>query len=165
MHTNGSSKRSLLATVLLAGFVAGTLDILAAFTQFYINTGKSPLVILNYIASAAFGKETAYAPGAGMQLTGLAFHYIIAYGLTVFFFWLYPRWNALSRSVVLTAIGYGLFAWCVTNLVIVPLSYINKFPSNPKNMVIAALILICMIGLPLTLFARNYFGRTEDSKA
>lgn len=159
MHTTASPKRSLLATVLLAGFVAGTLDILAAFTQYYINTGKSPLVILNYIASAAFGKATAYAPGAGMQLAGLGFHYVIAYGLTVFFFWLYPRLRALSRSVALTAIAYGLFAWCVTNLVIVPLSYINKFPSNPKNMVIGALILIFMIGLPLTLFARKYYGR------
>jgi hypothetical protein len=165
MHTSGSSKRSLLATVLLAGFVAGTLDILAAFTQYYINTGKNPLIILNYIASAALGKESAYAPGAGMKLAGLGFHYVIAYGLTVFFFWLYPRWNALSRSVVLTAVAYGLFAWCVTTLVIVPLSYIGKFPSNPKNIAIAILILIFMIGLPLTLFARNYFGKPGHSKS
>jgi hypothetical protein len=164
MHTTGSSKRSLLATVLLAGFVAGTLDIIAALSQYYINTGKNPLIVLNYIASAALGKETAYAPGVGMQLVGLAFHYVITYGLTVFFFWLYPRWHALSRSVALTSIAYGLFAWCVTNLVIVPLSYLNKFPSNPKNMLIAALILIFMIGLPLTLFARNYFRKAGSFK-
>jgi hypothetical protein len=158
MHTTGSSKRSLFATILLAGFVAGTLDILAAFTQFYINTGKNPLIILNYIASAAFGKELAYAPSAGMQWAGLGFHYVIAYALTIFFFWLYPRWHALSRSVALTAVAYGLFAWCVTALVIVPLSFIGKFPSNPKNIAIAILILIFMIGLPLTLMARRYYG-------
>ena len=117
------------------------------------------MVILRYIASAAVGKERAYDNSTGMLLLGLLFHYLIAFGLTLFFFWLYPRVRFMQKSRILTAVVYGLFAWCITNLVIVPLSLINKFPSNPKNMVIAALILICMIGLPLAYIIGGYFDR------
>jgi hypothetical protein len=145
--------------ILLAGFIAGTLDILAAFTQYYIKTGKSPLVILLYIASAAVGKEKAYGGGAGMYLLGLLFHYIIAYGLTIFFFWIYPYWRVLARNRLATAVLYGVFAWTITALVIVPLSYIGKFPSDPAQAAIAILILICMIGLPLSFIIGNYHDR------
>lgn len=154
-------RRNATRTILLAGFVAGTLDILAAFTQYYINTGKNPLVILKYIASAAIGKK-AYAGGTEILLLGLLFHYIIAYGLTIFFFWIYPYWNRLSKHKFLTAVVYGIFAWMVTTLVIVPLSYIGTFPSDPKQATIAILILIFMIGLPLSLIVGRYHDRNVD---
>ncbi|NCI45829.1 hypothetical protein [Sediminibacterium soli] len=156
---NTPARKSPLRIVLLAGFVAGTLDILAAFTQFYLKTGKDPLVILRYIASAAVGKEKAYGGGAEMYLLGLLFHYIIAYGLTIFFFWLYPYWNVLGRNRFITAVIYGIFAWMVTALVIVPLSFIGKFPSDPGQAAIAILILICMIGLPLSFIIGKYHDR------
>jgi hypothetical protein len=43
--------------------------------------------------------------------------------------------------------------------VIVPLSYIGKFPSDPAQAAIAILILICMIGLPLSFIIGNYYDR------
>ena len=153
------SKTNALRVILLAGFIAGTLDILAAFTQFYINNHKSPLIILKYIASAAIGREKAYGGGNEMYLLGLLFHYIIAYGLTIFFFWIYPYWHALSKNRLLTAVIFGIFSWMVTALIIVPLSYINKFPSDPKQATIAVLILIFMIGLPLSLIIGKYHDR------
>jgi hypothetical protein len=160
MNTITPSKNAT-RTILLAGFVAGTLDILAAFTQYYINTGKDPLIILKYIASAAIGKGKAYGGGTEMILLGLLFHYIIAYGLTIFFFWIYPYWNRLSKNKFITAVVYGIFAWMVTTLVIVPLSYIGKFPSDPTQATIAILILIFMIGLPLSLIIGKYHDRRD----
>lgn len=157
-------RKNATRTILLAGFVAGTLDILAAFTQYYINTGKSPLIILKYIASAAIGMEKAYSGGSEMLLLGLLFHYIIAYGLAIFFFWIYPYWNRLSRNKFLTAVVYGIFAWMATTLVIVPLSYIGRFPSDPVQAAIAILILIFMIGLPLSLIIGKYHDRREVDK-
>jgi hypothetical protein len=43
-------------TVFLSGLLVGTLDITAALVQFYIKTGKDPLIVPKYIASAVFGK-------------------------------------------------------------------------------------------------------------
>lgn len=156
---NTGSPGQAVRIILLAGFVAGTLDIVAAFIQFYINTGKSPLVILQYIASAAVGKERAYSGGAGIYLLGLFFHYVIAYGLTIFFFWIYPYWGVMARNRIITAVIYGIFAWMVTALVIVPLSFIGKFPGNPAQAAMAILILICMIGLPLSFIIGRYHDK------
>ena len=147
--------------ILTAGLIAGTLDISAAFIQFYIKTGKNPLVILKYIASGAFG-PTARSGGTGTMLWGLVFHYMIVFGATLFFFWIYPRLKFMSVNRWVTAIVYGIFIWAVTNLVIVPLSLINKFPSNLGQSVIAALILIVAIGLPLSFIIGNYYDKGEE---
>jgi len=73
-----------LKKVLLSGLLVGTLDILAAFVDVYINNGK-PLGVLNYIATGAFGKTDFTASNAG-AVTGLLFHYIIAFAFTFFSF-------------------------------------------------------------------------------
>jgi hypothetical protein len=163
MNTSRSSIANPNApkAILTAGLVAGTLDILAAFTQFYIRTGKNPLVILKYIASGVFGKE-ALSGGTAVMIWGLVFHYMIAFGATLFFFWVYPRLKFMAVNKWATAVVYGLFIWVVTNLVIVPLSLIHKFPSNPVQSVIGALILIVMIGLPLTFIIGNYYSKKEE---
>ena len=102
-------KKDAVNTILLAGFIAGCLDILSAFLQYFINAGKNPVKILNFIASGVFGKEAAYAGGNTMAVWGLLFHFIIAFAFTLFFFWLYPKWNVLAKNKWATGIGYGLF--------------------------------------------------------
>jgi hypothetical protein len=42
----------LFKTILFAGFVAGTLDALAAIINFYVATGKNPLIVFVFIASS-----------------------------------------------------------------------------------------------------------------
>jgi len=148
-------------TILLAGFIAGSLDIITACTQYYITTGKNPVRVLNYVASGVFGKETAYAPGVGMPILGLLFHYIIAFSFTIFFFWLYPKWKALAWNKFLTAFCYGLFVWAVMNLLVVRLSQTPKGPFDISKAGIAAAILICMIGLPVTFIVSNYYSKKE----
>ncbi len=145
-------------TLLRAGFVAGTLDILAAFTSFYLNTGKNPLVILRYIAGKLIGRERAYAGGAEMPLLGLLMHYLIAFSFTIFFFWLYPRIRFLSRNLILTSLIFGITAWVIMNLVALPLLVHTPFhPASWVGPVRECLILVFMIGLPVTLFARKLY--------
>jgi hypothetical protein len=159
-QSSAAQRPNVSRAILVAGLLAGTLDILSAFTQYYIVTGKNPVKILNYIASAVFGKEEAYAGGTGMVLLGLLFHYLIAFAFTLFFFWLYPRWNAFAKNWVLTAIGYGLFVWAVMNLLVVPfLTRITVAPFNLSKAAVAALILICAIAIPVTLIARKYYAK------
>jgi hypothetical protein len=154
-----SQQPSKTSAILLAGFVAGTLDIIAACTQYYINTGKGPGNVLRYIASGVFGKK-AFAGGMPMAAWGLFFHYVIAFGLTIFFFWLYPKIKWMSKNIILTGIIYAIFAWVVTTRIIVPLS--NTPPPPPFDIskaAIAILILILFIGLPIALIISSYYKK------
>jgi len=154
--TTASIKKISLTTILLSGLLVGTLDILAAFVDFYISRGKNPLVILNYIAGAAVDKTTA--AGTGGALIGLLFHYTIAFSFTILFFWLYARINWLSKNWIVTGIVYGLFIWVMVNQVILRFTNLTIPPINKIDIMKAskaALILICMIGLPLSFIAHR----------
>ena len=161
-----TGKRISLKTILLSGLLVGTLDILSAFADVYINTGKNPLIVLNYIASGAFGK-TDFTSGNNGALMGLLFHYIIAFAFTFLFFWLYDKINLRGINWIVTGIVYGLFIWMVMNLIVVPLSNAPHKPLSEmqfKKALKAALILICMIGLPLSLIANYVSKRAAQNK-
>ncbi|HSU28766.1 MAG TPA: hypothetical protein VLJ68_10315, partial [Chitinophagaceae bacterium] len=87
--TPQARKATPLKTILLAGFVAGTMDITAACIQYYINTGKGPGNVLRFVARGALGRS-ALSGGNTSALWGLFFHYCIAFIWTIFFFWIYP---------------------------------------------------------------------------
>ena len=154
----------LLSRVLTAGLIAGTLDLSAAFIYYYAKTGKNPLTILHYIASALFGKE-AYAGGTTMLVAGALLHYIIAMSFTVFFFWLARKLKGFASHRVLTGVVYGLFVWAVMNLVVVPLSAIPTRPFNLENALINAAILVVCIGLPLSFLAASFYRRNQTEQA
>ena len=64
---------SLFAEIIKAGLLVGTLDILAAFLNYYITTGnKDVFTVLRYIASAVFGRA-AFAGGVNSVVAGLFF--------------------------------------------------------------------------------------------
>jgi hypothetical protein len=152
--TAATIKKISLSTILLSGLLVGTLDILAAFVDFYIAKGKNPLVILNGIASAGVDKTTS--AGTSGALIGLLFHYIIAFSFTFLFFWLYPRVSWFSKNWIVTGIIYGLFIWLMTTQVILRFTNLTIPPIDEidiKKASKAALILICMIGLPLSYIA------------
>ena len=144
---------------MIAGLVAGTLDIVAAFTQFYIKTGRDPSIVLKYIASAVFGRERAYSAGSSMVAWGLLFHFCIALMFAALFTWIYIRWSWISRNIILSGILYGIFVWTVMNFVVVPLSKIGSQPFAWKSAGMALLILIFMIGLPIALITHNYLKK------
>lgn len=144
------------AVIIKAGLLTGTLDILSAFLHYYIITGKAPLFILKYIASGLLG-PAAFSGGAAMYGIGLLLHYLVAFGFTVFFFWLYPRLKILGRNRIVTGVFYGLFIWVVMNLVVVPLSRIGTFPATVSGILTGAAILFIAIGLPLSFITSRYY--------
>jgi hypothetical protein len=148
--------KPLLKTIAWVGLLAGTLDILSACLQAYIARGIAPETVLRFIASAAFGKP-AFTGGWEMPLIGLLFHYIIAYSFTILFFLVYPSIRLMSKSIVLTAIIYGIFIFVVMNLVVLPLTKVTRAPIQFDKAAIATVILIVAIGLPLSFFARKFY--------
>jgi len=149
--------KKLAGVILKAGLVAGTLDITIACFQYYLKTGKSPGNVFRFIASGIFGKA-AFTGGMAMAAAGLLLHYIIAFTWTIIFFKLYPGIALLRKNIILTAVLYGAFVWLIMNRVVLPLSAAPPQPFIIKQAAIAMLILICAIGLPLSIFAKSHYS-------
>lgn len=156
-----TAKKNKLKLILLAGLSVGTLDILSACTDYYIATGKGPEGVLRFVASGVFGQQ-AFTGSGIMPVWGLLFHYIIAFSFTIFFFWLYPKIKFMSTYPVLTAIIYGIFMWVVTTRIVMPLSNTPPGTFHFWKAVKAILILVVMIGIPLSFIAKSYFGKRPN---
>lgn len=149
-------------TIFQSGLIVGTLDILSAFVDYYVNTGKNPLTILNYISSGIFGPAVIANGGAGMMITGLLLHYFIAFSFTLFFFWLCSKTSLVGMNWIPRGILYGIFIWVIMNLVVVQLSRVPHGPISAmkwNKILKAALILICMIALPLSYIVYRFVNR------
>jgi hypothetical protein len=160
---NDTSRQNLFSKaavlpILGIGLLVGTLDILAALADYYILTGKNPLVIFKFIASGILGMD-ALTGGSGTILLGVIAHYFIALTFTVLFFVLFLKTNILPKNKFVTGIIYGTFVWAVMSFIVLPMSRTPKMPFDLFNAIKALLILIFMIGLPLSFLANRFFSK------
>ena len=144
--------------VLLTALGAGTLDILSAYTNYFIRTGKMSRKMFQYIAGGALGLENTLNAGAPVILLGVFFHYFIAFSFTLFFFLLYRKIRLSAVNPYIMALLYGIFIWAVMNLVVLPLSRLPRGRLDAGRAAVDALILAVMIGLPVVFSARAYFS-------
>ncbi|MFS2188530.1 hypothetical protein ACCC92_17760 [Mucilaginibacter sp. Mucisp84] len=145
-------KKSKLVNILFAGFITGTLDGLAAMI---LNYKINPSVIFKFIASGAFG-PAAFAGGAEIIVAGVVFHYVIAFIFSAAFFLLYPFFSNGLRNKYFVAVIYGIAAWIIMNLGVVPLSKITMKPGYhiPVSTILTGMLtLIICVGLPVVFIA------------
>jgi len=139
--------------------VAGTLDILGAITVYvWIMKRLTAIQLLQGIAKGAFGKS-AFEGGTKMALAGLGFHFIIAFSFTIFYFFIFPLIPFLKKQRVISGLLYGVFVWCIMNLVVLPLLQIANIPVKWDSIVRGAAILMLCIGLPVSLIVSSYHLR------
>ena len=145
--------------IIQAGLLVGTLDILSAFTYYFIKTGETHFFdVFKFIASGIYGKE-AFSGGNRMIVAGLILHYVIAFAFTIFFFWLYPKTKLTSKNKIVTGAIYGVFIWTFMNLIVVPLSNVAHRPFHMVNAIINIIILIVCIGFPLSFIATSFYKK------
>lgn len=149
--------RRLPSAILITGFTAGILDITAAVIHFVVKTGKEPIIIFKYIASAVFGSSAFTSPGLLMPPTGVLLHFIVAYLFTIIFFMIRKHFPATGKYPLVTGIIYGIAVWAIMNLIIVPMSNAPMQPLTIASAVPAALILIFCIGIPVSLIANKHY--------
>jgi uncharacterized membrane protein YagU involved in acid resistance len=155
-----ATSKNFLSYAFYTGLLAGTLDLAGAIVNYRISKGSFPYRILEYIASGAFGKE-AMNGSIGSNLWGAFFHYFIAISFAFFYFLIYPRAKFLQKSILLSAVIYGLFVWAVTNMIVLPLSALQA-PVVPTDLIAAAkaaFILMVCIGLPVAYFAKKFYAK------
>lgn len=143
--------------IVLISLLTGTLDLFAAIVVYKV----SPVSLLKLIAGGAVGVEVARAGDFSMALLGFVLHYVIALFWTAFFFVVYP-WisNVLKRYIVVTGLLYGALVWLVMNLIVLP--YMSRIPRAPFDLsgaLISMVILMVMIGLPVTILTHRYYRR------
>jgi len=148
---------SLYKRLLITVLIAGTLDILSAYANIFIRTGRISRKMFQYIAGGALGLKNSLTGGAPVILLGVFFHYFIVFCFTVFFFFLYRKNRFFGLNKYIAALIYGIFIWAVMNLVVLPLSALPSPKLDPGRAVEDALILAIMIGLPVSLSARAYY--------
>ncbi len=150
------SKKSAIRTVIWAGLVAGTLDVIAAIVIFLSTGGKDPVLIFKFIASGIFG-QAAFAEGSAMTVWGICFHFSIALIFAAFFFLIYPQIRRFIRNPVAIGLLYGLLIWLVMTRIILPLSNTPVQPFDPVKAIIGMVVLMVLVGLPIALIVHKHY--------
>lgn len=154
------SGNGALKAILLSGFVAGTLDILSAFLVYSVFGKFTVERILQFVASGVYGTD-AFNGGIAMALAGLFFHFLIAYGFALFYFYASRSIDYLHRNPLISGLLYGLFAWLVMNYVVLPNSSIpqpKKVPTFGSQLISLSCIMF-FVGLPIAYITRFYTNR------
>ena len=140
------------------GLLAALLDGLAAVVNAYLARGTSPVIVFQYIASGALGRD-AFAGGLLTAAAGVVIHCTIAISWSALYFFAYPRLSLIRKNRVASGIGYGLFVWLIMNLVVLPMTRIPSRPFVLLNALTGILILMGMVGLPVSFMAKYFFER------
>jgi uncharacterized membrane protein YagU involved in acid resistance len=149
-----------LKIIFLTALIAGTLDAVAAMVVYQI----PPIPLFKFIASGAFGKET-FSGGQEMVIAGVVFHYFIALSWSVLFFLIYPKIRFLSRHSIISGLLYGVVVWVIMNLAILPMTKVPQRPFDLRQAIIGAVILMFMIGLPISLLIHRYHSTKKVTKS
>ena len=152
-----------IGQAILTGWVlCGVLDITAACIQAWIQSGRTPAMVLKGVASALWGRA-ALAGGAGMATIGLVMHFLVALTATLVFYALSRR-VAFLRTAPLLIVGplYGVVVFAAMNYGTLPaLSWLRSLylgtpPRWPGSMSWPQLgIHLMCVGLPIVWGVRR----------
>lgn len=142
-----------VSTMVLAGLVAGTLDILAAFAS-YVSKGATVEGILKYIASGLFG-AAAMQGGTAMVWTGLLCHFALTTAMAAIFLGAALKYGALLDRPWLWGSVYGLLTWVAMVYVVVPLSAVPGWKLPEGWSIVSGLMShIFYVGVPIAHIAQ-----------
>lgn len=142
-------RTSLVAPILVGGGIAGLLDMTSA----YITFGRyMPIGIAGGIVGAA-GRHL----NAGQYILGLCIHYFIAFSIATVYCLASKRLHFLRDHFLVCGIFYGIGAFLVMQLIVLPLSaYHAMGPYQYRGLVQGLLAHMFLIGLPISTSLRIF---------
>lgn len=155
--------KALFKRVLLTALFVGTTDLMAAYIDQYVKTGKFADRMLYYIAGGALGLEKSMQGGFWIGVLGLIFHYFIAFSFTFLFFLAYPKVKHLAINKYLVGLLYGPFVGSFMAFIVLPLTPLPRSPFEFSTAVIGWLILGIVLGIPISISAYGFY-RNELQK-
>lgn len=149
--TRTASRARALYTILLAGLVAGALDLADACLWWGYKAGVTAMRICQGVASGVLG-AASFEGGATTAALGVALHFFISLCAAAFFYAMSRRIPLLLRHAVLSGILYGLAFYFLMTFVIVPLSAAPRSPHLEGNGFFTHMF---FFGLPIALICRR----------
>ncbi|WJR81070.1 hypothetical protein [Bradyrhizobium sp. NP1] len=136
--------------ILLAGLIAGTLDIGAAA----LINGINPLAILLVIASGVLGKAS-FQGGLPAVLLGLVLQWVMSLIIAALYVLASNRIPELKPYWIAGGLAYGVGVFLVMNYAVVPLSEIGRIPPFTAWTFTGNLVAMLGFGLLVAFFARG----------
>jgi hypothetical protein len=135
-------------TILIAGLIAGALDI--GFVYVYFHPADR-FAVLRGIAAGLLGRDRVKGSGLGIALLGLLLHFVIALGAAAVFYAASRKLTALARHPFVSGPLYGVVVWLVMNLIVLPLSANPPKTFPAANWVPVFVAHLICVGLPIAL--------------
>ncbi|MDR3388503.1 MAG: hypothetical protein P4L92_15755 [Rudaea sp.] len=151
---SGNRASYIAVSVLMAGAIAGSLDLAFAFS-FYGLHGASPLRILQSIASGLLGMS-AFTGGWMAAALGAVCHYFILIVAAFLYLAASRRFVALSRHAIVCGLLYGVAIYLFMHFIVLPLSAAPSFKPIP-GAVYGELMSHFTVGLSIALVMRRRF--------
>jgi hypothetical protein len=145
---------SALRTVLLAGCVAATIDIVFAFVFFGWTLGITPVRVLQSVATGWYGRAS-FEGGLTTAAVGLVSHYFILIVAAWFYYLASRRLSLLNRAPLVSGIAFGVAVYIAMTFVIVPLS---ATPARALTLSIVSagqFLIHPVIGIAIAMIVRN----------
>ena len=159
MNSRATSQRSQNAlAVVLAAIIAGSLDLIFAFTFHGIMSHVWPMRILLSIATGWFGAASMQG-GAGIAAIGFFSHYGILLGASAIYFAAARAMPWLNRRPYLYGVVFGICIYAVMHLVVLPLSNAPAFKATTIGTVADVLMHTLVIGPAIALSLRRFAHR------
>lgn len=133
----------------VAGVVAGVTNLVAAAAIF----GGPMMHGFQMIASGLLG-EQAFSGGITAAILGAALHFAISIAAAALYLWAALRHCALTRHWLVSGVVFGVLAYLVMNVVVVPLSNAANPDFSPGMIVKELLAHTVLFGVPIAGMVR-----------
>jgi hypothetical protein len=140
--------------ILWGGLFVGLFDILDAIIFFGIRNGVPPSRIFQSIARGLLGRA-AFSGGATTVALGALLHFFIATCIVATCVFLSQRLTLLASKPFVFGPLYGVAAFAVMNLVVLPLSAAGRAHFDALGLTNGILIHVLGVGIPSALAARE----------
>ena len=141
--------RRVVLIAVVAGIVAGTTNLAAAAVIF----GGTMMHGFQMIASGLLG-EAAYSGGLKAAILGAALHFAISIAAAALYLWAALRHHALTRHWLVSGVAFGVLAYLVMNMVVVPLSHAASPDFSPGMIVKELVAHTILFGVPIAGIVR-----------
>lgn len=141
-----------------AGFLAGSLDITAAFVEAGLE-GRSPIALLQGIAGGLLGMSS-FRGGLATAALGAFFHFLIATTAAAVFYLASRNLNFLVKHPIPSGLLYGVAVYIFMSYIVLPNSAYHVGVALPSmaHLVRDVTIHMFLVGLPISLMVRKYSG-------
>lgn len=144
--------------ILVGGLLAGLLDISAASINGFLRAGRSPMWVLQSVASGLLGSDS-YKGGLLAAALGTVIHFTIATVACSVFYFTSRKFDSLVRHAALFGLLYGVAVFFFMYGIVLPLTFHRGFLSPLSAVVTGLVIHMLCVGLPVSLVVSWYAKR------